>query len=91
MIDNNEKCCLNMLYDNALDDGPMLIDNPPCSKVVTNLCEDRNDILAICDGTLTHGSPTLLLNSPNHTTEEKFSYVEKFLCGWQLSLVPNLC
>jgi hypothetical protein len=29
IIDKKE-CCLDMLYDTALDDGPMLIDNPPC-------------------------------------------------------------
>ena len=80
-----------MLYDNALDDGPMLIDNPQCLEVVTNLYEDKNDILAFCDGTLTHESPTLILNSPSYTMEEKFAYVEKYLCGLQLSLVPNIC
>ena len=69
---DNEECCLNMLYDNALDDGPMLFDNPQCLEVVTNLCEDKNDILAVCDGTLTHESPTLFLNSPSYTMEEKF-------------------
>jgi hypothetical protein len=90
LIDDNEEYCLNMLYDNALDDGPMLIDKPPC-LVVTKLCEDKNDILAVCDVTLTHESPTLFLNSPNYTIEEKFAYVEKYLCGLQLSLVPNLC
>ena len=31
------------------------------------------------------------MNSPNHTIEEKLAYVEKYLCGLQLSLVPNLC
>jgi hypothetical protein len=41
-----------MLYDNALDDGPMLIDNPPYLEVVTKLCEDKDDILAVCSGTL---------------------------------------
>ena len=86
IIDNG----LDMLYDNALDDGPMLIDNPPC-LVVTTLCEDKNDILAACDDTLTHESPTLFLNSPIHTMEEKLAYVEKYLCGLQLSLVPNIC
>ena len=64
-IDNNfkndEEYGLDMLYDNALDDGPMLIDNPSC-LVVTTLCEDKNDILATCDDTLTHESPTLFLN-----------------------------
>jgi hypothetical protein len=90
LIDDNEEYCLNMLYDNALDDGPTLIDKPPC-LVVTKFCEDKNDILAVCDGTLTHESPTLFLNSPNYTIEEKFAYVEKYLCGLQLPLVPNLC
>ena len=44
-IDNdfkdNEDYGLDMLYDNALDDGPMLIDNPPCLELVTTLCEDK--------------------------------------------------
>ena len=78
LIDDNEEYCLNMLYNNALDDGPMLIDKPPC-LVVAKLCEDKNDILSICDSALTHESPTLFLNSPNHTIEEKFAYVEKIL------------
>ena len=53
-MDDNEECCLNVLYDNALDDGPMLIDNPPCLELVTILCEDKNDILAVCENTLTN-------------------------------------
>ena len=53
LIDDNDEYCLNMLYDNALDDGPILIDNPLCLKV-----EDKNDIIDACDGTLTHESPT---------------------------------
>ena len=69
--DDNEEYCLNMLYDNALDDGPTLIDKPPC-LVVTKLCEDKNDILAVCDGTLTHESPTLFLNSPSYTMETQY-------------------
>jgi hypothetical protein len=69
----------------------MLIDNPPCLEVVTNLCEDKKFIIAICNGTLTYESPTLFLNSPNYTLEEKFAYVEKYLGGLQLSLVPNIC
>ena len=32
---NDEEHGLDMLYDNALDDGPMLIDNPPCLVVTT--------------------------------------------------------
>ena len=89
LIDNNEECCLNMLYDNALDDGPMLIDNPPCLELVTTLCEDKNDILAACDNTFTHESPTLFLNSPIHTVEEKLLWVEKYLCGLKLSYTNN--
>ena len=58
---NDEEYGLDMLYDIALDHGPMLIDNPPC-LVVTTLCEDKNDILAAYDNTLTHESPTLSLN-----------------------------
>jgi hypothetical protein len=89
ITDDNENYLLDMLYDNALDDGPMLIDNPPCLEVVTKLCEDKDDILAISNGTRTHESPTLVLNSPNYTLEEKFSYVEKYLCDLQLFLIPN--
>jgi hypothetical protein len=77
ITDDNENCVLDMLYNNALDDGPMLTDNPPCLEVVTKLCEDKDDILAVCSGTLTHESPTLFLNSPNYFLEEKFAYVEK--------------
>jgi hypothetical protein len=33
----------------------------------------------------------LLLTSLIYTIEEKFAYVKKYLCGFQLSLVPNLC
>jgi hypothetical protein len=31
------------------------------------------------------------LNSPNYTLEEKFAYVEKYLCDLQLSLILNPC
>jgi hypothetical protein len=89
ITNDNKNCVLDMLYDNALDDGPMLIDNPPCLEVVIKLCEDKDDILAVCSGTLTHESPTLFLNSPNYTLEEKFAYVEKYLCGLQLPCVEN--
>jgi hypothetical protein len=89
IINDNENCILDMFYNNALDDGPMIIDNPPCLEVVTKLCEDKDDILAVCSGNLTHESPTSFLNSPNYTLEDKFAYVEKYLCDLQLSLVPN--
>ena len=65
-------------------------DNSPC-LVVNTLCEDKNDILSVCENTITYESPTVFLNSPNYTIEEKFAYVEKYLCGLQLSLVPNIC
>ena len=82
-IINNDK-----EYNKALDDGPS---NPPNFEIYTNLCEDKNDQLAICDNTHNHMNHTLFLNSPNHTIEEKYSYVEKYLYGLQLSLVPNFC
>jgi hypothetical protein len=87
LLDNNDtseiidekECCLNMLYDTALDDGHMLIDNSPC------LHEDRNEILVIHDDALIHESPILFLKSPTYTIEEKYAYVEKYLCVLQLS------
>jgi len=75
-------------YDKALDDGPS---NPPNFEIDTNICEDKNDQLDICDNTHTHMNPTLLLSSPNHTIEEKLAYVKKYLCCLQLSLDPNIC
>jgi hypothetical protein len=50
IIDKKE-CCLNMLYDTSLDDGPMIIYDPPC------LHYDRNDILVIHDDAIIHESP----------------------------------
>jgi hypothetical protein len=82
LTENDEECVLDMLCDNALDDGLMLIDNPLYLVVVTKLCEDKNNILAVSNGTLTHESPTSFLNSPNYTLEEKFAYVEKYLCDF---------
>jgi hypothetical protein len=29
-FDDNKEYVLDMLYDNALDDGPTLLDDPPC-------------------------------------------------------------
>jgi hypothetical protein len=84
IIDKKE-CCLDMLYDNALDDGPMLMDNPPC------LHEDRNDILVIHDDALIHESPILFLKSLIYTIEEKCAYVEKYLCVLQLSYEKSYC
>jgi hypothetical protein len=74
-----------MLYDTALDDGPMLIDNPPC------LHEDRNDILVIHNDALIYESPILILKSPIYTIEEKHAYVEKYLCGLKRSYEKSYC
>jgi hypothetical protein len=74
-----------MLHDTTLDDGPMLIDNPQC------LHEDRNAILVIHDDALIHESPILFLKYPTYTVEEKYAYVEKYLCGLQLSYEKSYC
>jgi hypothetical protein len=34
-----------MLYDNALDDGPMIVDGPPCLVISTNICEIKMILL----------------------------------------------
>jgi hypothetical protein len=84
-IINDKKCCLDMLYDTALDDGPILIDNPPC------LHEDRDDKIVIHDDALIHESPILFLKSPIYTIDEKYAYVEKYLCGLQLPYEKYYC
>ena len=71
IIKNDEEYGLDMFYDSTLDDDPVLLDDPPCLELVTTLCEDKNDILAVCENNLTYESPTLFLNSPIHTMEEK--------------------
>jgi hypothetical protein len=53
-----------MLYDNGLDDGPMLVYIPPC------LHEDRNDILVIHDDAIIHESPILFEISYLHQIGE---------------------
>ena len=35
-FEDNEECVSDMLYDNALDDGPIFLDNPACTTVVNN-------------------------------------------------------
>jgi hypothetical protein len=54
IIDDNEEFYLDMLYDNALDDGPILFDDPPCRTIVTNSWEDKNDKLAGHNDALIH-------------------------------------
>jgi hypothetical protein len=83
-FDDSEDYVLYITYD-ALDDGSILLDNPPCIKIATSTCEDKNDTLAICEDILIHESSILLLSSPNHTIKEKCSCIEKFLCGLKIS------
>jgi hypothetical protein len=84
IIDDKE-CSLDMLYDTALDDGPILINNPSC------LHKGRNAILVTHDDALIHESPILFLKSPIYTIEEKYAYIEKYLCGLQLSYKKSYC
>jgi hypothetical protein len=84
IIDDKE-CYLDMLYDNALDDGCTLIDNSPY------IHEDKNDEFSCCDDALIHESPILLLKSPIYTIEEKYVYIEKYLCGLQLYYKKSYC
>jgi hypothetical protein len=74
-IIDDEECFLDMLYDTALDDGPTLIDNSPCTH------EDKKDEFAGCYATLINESPILFLNAHIYTIEEKYAYVKKYLCG----------
>ena len=45
-FDDNEEFAFDVIYDNALDDGPILLDNPPCSEIFNSLWEDKIDKLA---------------------------------------------
>jgi hypothetical protein len=75
-----------MLYDNALDDGPTLIDNSPYTH------EDKNNEFASCYDPLVHENSILLfLESPIYSIEEKYAYIEKYLCGLQLSYEKSYC
>jgi hypothetical protein len=92
-IDNNfkddEEYGLDIFYDSTLDDGPILLEDPPYLELVTNLWDDKDDMLVVCDNTLTHESPTLFFHSPIYTIEEQFLYVEKYLCGLKLYCTNN--
>ena len=92
-IDDNEECCLDMLYDNSLDDGPALLDYTPCLTMITNSYEDRyNDKLPTSqDDTLIHESPIPFLNSPIYTIEEKYALCEKYMHGLKLSYGNPTC
>jgi hypothetical protein len=83
-IIDEEEYCFDMLYDTTIDDGLTLIDNFPC------IYEDKNDEFARCDAALIHESPILFLEPPIYTIE-KYAYVEKYLCGLQLSYEKSYC
>jgi hypothetical protein len=36
-VDASKEYVLEMLYDNALDDGHMLLDDPPCLEIATTM------------------------------------------------------
>jgi hypothetical protein len=62
-FDDDDECVLYMLYDNALDDGHMFLDNHPCTTLVTNMCEDKNDVFVVHDNTLISKSHVISLNT----------------------------
>ena len=90
---NNNEYVLDIQYDNALDDGPALLDYPPCLTMIKNSCEDRyNDKLSTGqDDTLIHESPISFLNSPIYTIEEKYALCEKYMHGLKLSYGNPTC
>ena len=84
-FDDNDEYVLDMPYDNALDDGPILLDNPPCLEIATSLCEDKNDKPASCDDTLIYESPILFQSSPIYIIDEKYALCKKYMHGLKLS------
>jgi hypothetical protein len=52
-----------MLSNNALDDDPMILDDPLYLATTTNYCEDNYDTLVVYDDTLIYESPILCLKS----------------------------
>jgi hypothetical protein len=54
VFDDIEEYVFDILYGNALDNGPLFLDSPSCATVATSTCEDKNDIIDVCDGTLIH-------------------------------------
>jgi hypothetical protein len=83
IIDDKE-CCLDILYDNALDDGPMLL--------ITLHVYIRNKMIYLLSMMmLSFMSPMLFFKSPTYTIEEKYAYVEKYLCGLQISYENFYC
>jgi hypothetical protein len=53
--------------------------------------EDKNDELPDCDDALIYESPILFLKSPIYTIEEKYTYVEKYLCALHLYYEKPYC
>jgi hypothetical protein len=84
-------CDNNSKTEYALDDGLILLNNPPCLEIDTMLCEDKNDELGGCDDGLIHESPILFLIYSIYTIEEKYAYIEKYLCGLQPSYEKSYC
>jgi hypothetical protein len=58
-----------------------------CSGVFRNALPLGNSCLEIagCDDALIHESPILFLKSHIYIIAERYAYVEKFICGLQLS------
>jgi hypothetical protein len=84
---------IDLLYDNDLDDAPVITADPPCVTMVNSKCEvtQNDDLLAGCDDAITHESPVFFLKSPIYTIEDKYAYVEKYLCGSQFSYEKSYC
>ena len=80
-----------MIYDNALDDDPILFDNPPCSEIVNSSWEDKINKLVGCDDTLTHESPISFLKSPIYTIEEKYALCKEYMHGLKSSYENSTC
>jgi hypothetical protein len=45
VIDASEVNGLDTLYDNAVDDGPMMLEEPPWLTIVSDTCEDLIKII----------------------------------------------
>lgn len=76
MVPNNDfgnEYFLDMEYARDLDDGPMVVDIPPCLTIITNSCEDKNYKIDVFDDTLIYESPISFLSFPIYITEEKYA------------------
>jgi hypothetical protein len=43
----HQEYILDMLYDNALDDGPTILEYPPSLAIDSDSCEDKDDALVV--------------------------------------------